>query len=311
MAYVYRHIRLDKNEPFYIGIGSDNKYQRAHTHKNRNLHWKNIINITEYRVDILIDDIDYEQAKLKEQEFIKIYGRVDTKNGILCNLTDGGDGQVGFIVSEEIRKKRSEAYKGDKFRKENNSFYGKKHTEETKRKISLKKIGQSYKGHKHTEEQKLKNSQRQKGNKNRLGKIHSEETREKMSLKAKGRIPWNKGKIGIYSEETLKKISESSKGRVPVNKGIPLSESAKINLSEKLKGKSAFWNIGNTYNKGKIHTEETKLKISQKNIGKKHTDESRSKMSLSHKGKKQSKELIEKRILSIKKTLLLKKELNK
>jgi hypothetical protein len=22
MAYVYRHIRLDKNEPFYIGIGS-------------------------------------------------------------------------------------------------------------------------------------------------------------------------------------------------------------------------------------------------------------------------------------------------
>lgn len=23
MAYVYRHIRLDKNEPFYIGIGKD------------------------------------------------------------------------------------------------------------------------------------------------------------------------------------------------------------------------------------------------------------------------------------------------
>jgi hypothetical protein len=25
MAYIYRHIRLDKNEPFYIGIGSDDK----------------------------------------------------------------------------------------------------------------------------------------------------------------------------------------------------------------------------------------------------------------------------------------------
>jgi hypothetical protein len=24
MAYLYRHIRHDKNEPFYIGIGSDN-----------------------------------------------------------------------------------------------------------------------------------------------------------------------------------------------------------------------------------------------------------------------------------------------
>lgn len=25
MATVYRHIRLDKNEPFYIGIGKDEK----------------------------------------------------------------------------------------------------------------------------------------------------------------------------------------------------------------------------------------------------------------------------------------------
>lgn len=25
MAIVYRHIRLDKNEPFYIGIGKDEK----------------------------------------------------------------------------------------------------------------------------------------------------------------------------------------------------------------------------------------------------------------------------------------------
>lgn len=30
MAYVYRHIRLDKNEVFYIGIGTDTKnYKRA------------------------------------------------------------------------------------------------------------------------------------------------------------------------------------------------------------------------------------------------------------------------------------------
>ena len=32
MAYLYRHIRLDKNEPFYIGIGSNelNNYKRAY-----------------------------------------------------------------------------------------------------------------------------------------------------------------------------------------------------------------------------------------------------------------------------------------
>ena len=29
MAYLYRHIRLDTNEIFYIGIGSDINYKRA------------------------------------------------------------------------------------------------------------------------------------------------------------------------------------------------------------------------------------------------------------------------------------------
>ena len=29
MAYVYKHTRLDTNEVFYIGIGSQNKYKRA------------------------------------------------------------------------------------------------------------------------------------------------------------------------------------------------------------------------------------------------------------------------------------------
>ena len=29
MAYVYRHVRVDKNQPFYIGIGTDNNYKRA------------------------------------------------------------------------------------------------------------------------------------------------------------------------------------------------------------------------------------------------------------------------------------------
>lgn len=40
MAYVYRHIRLDKNEPFYIGIGSDINYQRAYNYQRRTKYWK-------------------------------------------------------------------------------------------------------------------------------------------------------------------------------------------------------------------------------------------------------------------------------
>ncbi len=33
MAYVYKHIRLDTNEIFYIGIGNNNDYGRAYQKK--------------------------------------------------------------------------------------------------------------------------------------------------------------------------------------------------------------------------------------------------------------------------------------
>ena len=99
MAILYRHIRLDKNEPFYIGIGIDMK--RAYEkYKSRNSFWKSIINKTDYRVDILFDDLTWEEACEKEKEFIKLYGRRDLGTGTLINLTDGGDGAGGFIHTE-------------------------------------------------------------------------------------------------------------------------------------------------------------------------------------------------------------------
>lgn len=36
MAYVYKHIRKDLNEVFYIGIGSQDKYKRAFSLLKRN-----------------------------------------------------------------------------------------------------------------------------------------------------------------------------------------------------------------------------------------------------------------------------------
>jgi hypothetical protein len=115
MAYVYRHIRLDKNEPFYIGIGSDNEYKRANTNTRRNKHWINISKFG-YEVDILFDDLTWDEACVKEKEFISLYGRKDKNKGSLCNLTDGGDGCLGRIVtfSEESKRKMSEARKGKK-----------------------------------------------------------------------------------------------------------------------------------------------------------------------------------------------------
>lgn len=47
MFYLYRHIRHDKNEPFYIGIGRTRNYERAFRKTSRNKFWKNIVSKTE------------------------------------------------------------------------------------------------------------------------------------------------------------------------------------------------------------------------------------------------------------------------
>ena len=47
MAYVYRHIRVDKNEPFYIGIGKDDGYEFKRAYyksiEKRNKIWIDIL----------------------------------------------------------------------------------------------------------------------------------------------------------------------------------------------------------------------------------------------------------------------------
>ena len=102
---VYRHIRLDKDIPFYIGIGKD--INRPNNKKDRSNFWKSIISKTEYAVEILFDNLTKEQAIEKEIEFIKLYGRVDLKTGTLCNMTCGGEG-TGKLNDdlEYLRRKR-------------------------------------------------------------------------------------------------------------------------------------------------------------------------------------------------------------
>lgn len=113
MAVVYRHIRLDKNLPFYIGIGVSKK--RAYQTHNRNEHWKNIVNKTPYEVEIIFDDLTNEEAQEKEKEFIALYGR--EKGGLLCNRTDGGEWTQGMKWGDEVRKKMSHSAKTNEKRK--------------------------------------------------------------------------------------------------------------------------------------------------------------------------------------------------
>lgn len=118
--YLYRHIRIDTGEPFYIGLGTKPKqyrilkteYSRAYTERGRSSFWQNITNKTEYEIEILLESDDYEFIKQKEIEFIGIYGRRDLETGSLVNLTDGGNGNLNGIVSKETRDKRSKKLKG-------------------------------------------------------------------------------------------------------------------------------------------------------------------------------------------------------
>lgn len=104
MPYLYRHIRLDKNEPFYIGIGSDSSHKRANERSRRSGHWKNIVKKGGYEVEIILDNLTWEEACEKEKEFIALYGRSNLNQGTLCNMTDGGEGLIN--PSKETRDKK-------------------------------------------------------------------------------------------------------------------------------------------------------------------------------------------------------------
>lgn len=169
MAYLYRHIRSDKNVPFYIGIGIDSNYYRAKSKKSRNDHWNKIVNKTDYEVEILFEHDDYDFIKEKEIEFIALHGRSDLWLGTLCNLTNGGDGCLGLVHSDEAKLKMSIPNKGKLI------------SEEQRRKVS-----EFHKGKITSEETKKKMSEAAMGEKNHMyGKKISEETRQKKIKSAK------------------------------------------------------------------------------------------------------------------------------
>ena len=101
MAIVYQHISLDTQEVFYVGVGVTQK--RAYATSGRNKYWTNVTNKTEYRVEVLQEGLTWEEARQEEIRLIAQYGRKDLGKGPLVNMTDGGDGSLGVIKSEEIK----------------------------------------------------------------------------------------------------------------------------------------------------------------------------------------------------------------
>lgn len=291
---VYRIINK-VNGKSYVGITSNNLKARWNDHVKG--YFKSVIHYALKKYGkrsfsfVLLDVAEtWEEACEKEKFYIKEF-RSKVPYGY--NLTDGGDGVLGLdswnkggTISEAIRKKISESLKG-RFPSEKNPFYGKSHSDEARKKISVsccaamtekrkKQISEEQKGqirgpHSEITKEKLRQAN--------LGKVVSEETRRKLSESHKGQVAWNKG--ASHSEETKKRMSESHKGHT-YNRGRIFSEEHKRKLSES--------HMGNQNHLGHVHSEETKKRIAEKKRGCIHTKETKRKMSESHRGFKHTEE---------------------
>lgn len=250
-------------EPFYIGKGRGNRVSHhaylsvCNTGPNR--HKTNKIRKIQSEgyevVECLVEENKTEkQAFILEIRMIKTIGRSDLKLGTLTNLTDGGEGNTGYVASEKTKDKIRMAKIGTVMPYgfvEKRAVSMSKRTEEEKRKTTKKKslsmtkhyeaiepkrlreiadkISASKLGHAVSEETKAKISAALKGRKlteehraNMRGRISSKETRDKMSIAQYGhsvsketRAKISAGRIGIqYSEETRKRMSDSAKKRI-------------------------------------------------------------------------------------------------
>jgi len=157
--YTYAYLREDRT-PYYIGKGKGDRIvsnQRSinkPTDKNRIIFLKQ--NLTE------------EEAFKHEIYMIAVFGRKDLGTGILRNKTDGGEGSSGYIASEETKRKRSEANKGNKH------WTNKKHSEDTKKKLSELSKGKP-------KSESHKEALKKAWEKRRLEKPITNETRKKIS----------------------------------------------------------------------------------------------------------------------------------
>lgn len=182
--YVYEWIRLDTNEPFYVGKGKNNRCYKLT--RDNNKHFNSIVKSIPVVVNILHDNLDEQVAYDLECYYIWLYR--DVIGYDMCNISDGGE---GFALCGE-----------------NHPMYGKSHTEETKKKLS-----KSHKGKYHTKETKNKISNSIKKEKHPLwGKCHTEESKRKMSdTQLKKDIRGEKHHLygKSHTEESKKKMSEN------------------------------------------------------------------------------------------------------
>jgi hypothetical protein len=219
MAVVYRHLREDNLEPFYIGIGAEEARAYSFGKSVRSVFWTRYYKKHGCIVEIVARGLSWEDACVMEKLLITLYGRIDNGTGTLVNMTDGGDGAIGYRHSKETKERISKSKIGNKSKlgykatpeeiaKRIERNY--KHSEESKRKISDTHIGVTF-----SEDHRKNIGISKMGNKYCVGRVLSDESKEKMRA----------AKIGKkLSPEHRAKLSEARKRNEQLKKCVNQSE---------------------------------------------------------------------------------------
>ena len=163
MFYTYVHSK-PQGSIFYVGKGTKGRAWDL-SDKKRNVHWQRTVRKYGCEVQILSYWKTEQEAFDHERFLIDCF---KSMNHPLVNLTDGGEGSGGYRWTAEQKAKIDN-------KAENNSMYGKKHTEQTKLKISIKAKSRS-----------LSQDHKQKIKEKLEGRSFSVEHKHKLSMAGKG-----------------------------------------------------------------------------------------------------------------------------
>ena len=112
--YVYAYVRgkdsatATAGTPYYIGKGTGKRAWKHH--KNDAIHAP----VDKFNIVILENNLTEIGAFALERRYIKWYGRIDIRSGILRNKTDGGDGTSGRKMTPEQKAKMIKSKTGKK-----------------------------------------------------------------------------------------------------------------------------------------------------------------------------------------------------
>lgn len=118
--YTYLLIDPDTLQPFYCGKGVGRRmyeHYRVRSRLTNQLLKNKICKLARQGKKIIYEkvlvNVSEDLAFAKEIELIKQYGRKVDKTGILCNLTEGGEGNSAYWTTER-KEKKSKQMKGDR-----------------------------------------------------------------------------------------------------------------------------------------------------------------------------------------------------